>query len=34
VPEPASWALMICGFGFAGAAIRLRRKFEWRGMTA
>lgn len=22
VPEPASWALMICGLGFAGAAMR------------
>ena len=26
VPEPASWALMIAGFGLAGAAIRSRRK--------
>jgi hypothetical protein len=25
VPEPASWALMIGGFGFAGAAMRRRR---------
>ena len=25
VPEPASWALMICGFGLAGAALRRRR---------
>ena len=25
VPEPASWALMIMGFGFAGAALRARR---------
>ena len=25
VPEPTSWALMIMGFGFAGAAIRRRR---------
>ncbi|MGZ6017308.1 MAG: PEPxxWA-CTERM sorting domain-containing protein [Phenylobacterium sp.] len=25
VPEPASWALMIAGFGLAGAAIRRRR---------
>lgn len=25
VPEPASWALMIAGFGIAGAAIRWRR---------
>ncbi|WP_312166722.1 CHRD domain-containing protein [Phenylobacterium sp.] len=26
VPEPASWALMIAGFGLAGAAIRWRRR--------
>ena len=25
VPEPASWALMISGFGMAGAALRRRR---------
>ena len=25
VPEPASWALMISGFGLAGAALRRRR---------
>ncbi len=25
VPEPASWGLMIGGFGFAGAAVRRRR---------
>jgi PEP-CTERM motif len=25
VPEPASWALMIMGFGFAGAALRRRQ---------
>jgi hypothetical protein len=25
VPEPTSWALMICGFGLAGAALRRRR---------
>jgi len=24
VPEPASWALMIAGFGMAGAALRRR----------
>jgi len=24
VPEPASWALMIAGFGLAGAALRRR----------
>jgi hypothetical protein len=26
VPEPASWALMIAGFGLAGAALRTRRR--------
>jgi hypothetical protein len=26
VPEPASWALMIGGFGLAGAALRARRR--------
>lgn len=26
VPEPANWALMIGGFGLAGAALRTRRK--------
>jgi len=26
VPEPASWALMIAGFGMAGAAARVRRR--------
>jgi len=26
VPEPAAWALMILGFGFAGAGLRIRRK--------
>ncbi|MBS0361191.1 MAG: PEPxxWA-CTERM sorting domain-containing protein [Proteobacteria bacterium] len=25
VPEPISWALMICGFGLAGATLRYRR---------
>jgi hypothetical protein len=25
VPEPASWALMIGGFGLAGAALRRRK---------
>jgi hypothetical protein len=25
VPEPASWALMISGFGLAGAVLRRRR---------
>jgi hypothetical protein len=27
VPEPASWALMIGGFGLAGVALRRRRAF-------
>lgn len=27
VPEPATWALMIAGFGMAGAAMRRRRVF-------
>jgi hypothetical protein len=26
VPEPASWALMVLGAGFAGAALRSRRR--------
>lgn len=26
VPEPATWALMLCGFGLAGAALRNRRR--------
>ena len=26
VPEPASWALMIGGFGLAGATLRRRRR--------
>jgi hypothetical protein len=26
VPEPATWALMIAGFGLAGAALRTRRR--------
>jgi len=26
VPEPASWALLICGFGLAGAALRRSRR--------
>jgi hypothetical protein len=26
VPEPATWAMMILGFGAAGSAIRSRRR--------
>ena len=26
VPEPASWALMLCGFGLAGVALRRQRR--------
>ena len=26
VPEPASWAMMICGFGVMGSALRYRRR--------
>ncbi|MBZ4119981.1 PEPxxWA-CTERM sorting domain-containing protein, partial [Escherichia fergusonii] len=26
VPEPATWAMMIAGFGLAGAAARSRRR--------
>ena len=26
VPEPGTWALMICGFGLAGSALRRRRR--------
>ena len=29
VPEPASWALMIMGFGLAGATLRRRRTAAW-----
>ena len=25
VPEPATWAMMVCGFGLAGATMRGRR---------
>ena len=28
VPEPASWALMIAGFGLAGASLRRRRSLQ------
>ncbi|MBS0362601.1 MAG: PEP-CTERM sorting domain-containing protein [Proteobacteria bacterium] len=29
VPEPASWALMITGFGLMGAALRRRRMLSY-----
>lgn len=28
VPEPATWAMMILGFGMVGGALRTRRKFD------
>jgi hypothetical protein len=31
VPEPAAWALMIAGFGLAGAALRSRRRAAVQG---
>lgn len=31
VPEPSAWALMIAGFGMAGAALRRRRSFAAQG---
>lgn len=34
VPEPASWALMICGFGLAGAGLRRRRGRAFCDLTA
>jgi hypothetical protein len=30
VPEPATWAMMLGGFGLAGAALRRRRSFRGR----
>ncbi|MEW5687529.1 MAG: laminin B domain-containing protein [Pseudomonadota bacterium] len=30
VPEPQTWALMIAGFGLAGAALRRVRAWAWR----
>jgi hypothetical protein len=34
VPEPASWAMMITGFGLAGAAMRRRQKTTVRFQAA
>ncbi len=34
VPEPATWALMICGFGLAGAAMRRQRGQAARALIA
>ena len=31
VPEPTSWAMMIAGFGLAGAAMRRRQSLPFRG---
>jgi len=30
IPEPTAWALMITGFGLAGAALRRRARSPWR----
>jgi len=30
VPEPATWALMLAGFGLAGGALRLRQRAHAR----
>jgi PEP-CTERM motif len=34
VPEPASWALMIAGFGGLGAALRSKRRMARTGIAA
>jgi hypothetical protein len=34
VPEPATWAMMILGFGLAGVAVRRRRALEMAGSPA
>ena len=31
VPEPASWAMLIAGFGLVGAALRKQREFDANG---
>src|SRR5207302_3324022 len=31
IPEPASWALLIAGFGLAGASLRRRRNLATAG---
>jgi len=33
VPEPRTWALMLCGLGLVGAALRWRRSKPPRGIT-
>jgi PEP-CTERM motif len=33
VPEPATWAMMILGFGAAGAAVRASRKRQFLALT-
>lgn len=34
VPEPATWLMMIMGFGIMGSALRRRRRFDVRGFGA
>lgn len=34
VPEPATWAMMISGFGIAGVAVRARRRKRPAGLVA
>ena len=34
VPEPGTWAMMIVGFGFAGTAMRRRRRDEAKARLA
>lgn len=33
VPEPATWAMMIAGFGLAGASLRIRRRRDQRPLV-